>query len=83
MGSHYLLRYNRRTGELHTDGYSGPDGRRLAMRARFDAERSVHDPDVEIVVIEAADADAIRRTHPRYFRTPAELVCDVISITGR
>ena len=75
MSQHFLLRYNRRSGHLDVKIFTGAEGRRRAMRARFDTERDF-DPDVEVVVIEAANEDSLRRTHARYFRDAQQLMSD-------
>lgn len=77
---HFLFQYNRRTGDLGKPiSFSGVDGGRRALEARFKAESATVDPDVEIVVIEAESEHAMRRTHPRYFRTVSELAGDAQS----
>lgn len=69
---HYLLQYNRRTGQLRHSEYEGDVGRREALRARLEAERGTKDADLEIVVISARSLDEVRRTHGRYFSSVTE-----------
>jgi predicted amidophosphoribosyltransferase len=65
---HFLLVYNRRTGEtVVQQEFSAAEGRQ-AVRARFQLERELrgHD-DIEIVVLTGTSLASLRKTHSRYF----------------
>lgn len=69
---HFVLIYDRRAGQLvrQEEHVSSQD----AMRARFKAEVEFEDqPDIEVVALDAASEEELRRTHGRYFLTLAEL----------
>ena len=69
---HFLLVFDRAEGRLLS---VTPFTRRgEALQARFEAER-LHraDPSVEIVVLNAASEEALRKTHARYFETAQEI----------
>ena len=71
--SHYLLVFDRARGEVLQER-EFPDGP-SALDARFQIEREQkRDDDIEIVVLDAESPEALRRTHARYFETPAELL---------
>ena len=63
---HFLIVYNRRTGERKMTEYAEST---QAIRARLEAESQNSNPDVEIVVIGAASLDDLKVTHSRYFTT--------------
>lgn len=70
---HFVLIYDRRAGELvrQSEHESAQD----AMRARFAAEIEFDDrPEIEVVALDAASEEELRRTHGRYFLGLAELV---------
>lgn len=72
----FLLVYQRSTGELLLAEDLGDD-RTEAMRRRAERERrEKDDPDVEVVVLSGADAEAIKRTHARYFKSVREIAED-------
>jgi hypothetical protein len=74
--SNYLLVYDRARGELLVEREFSD--RAAALKERFRLERQHMDhKDIEIVVLGADSAEAIRRTHGRYFRTAAELIRDL------
>lgn len=70
---HFLLIYDRSTGNLvRQEEYSSSGD---AMRARFDAEVEFEGHDeIEVVALDAASEDEMRRTHGRYFMGLDELV---------
>jgi hypothetical protein len=71
--NNYLLVYDRARGKLLEEREFSD--RAAALRARFQLERQhLGDKDIEIVVLGAESAEAIRRTHGRYFRTASELM---------
>jgi hypothetical protein len=69
---HYLVLYNRRSGEIiRRRQFQTAD---TALAARFEAEREFREePDVEIVVLGADSWDALKQTHSRYFKDVQEL----------
>lgn len=73
----FLLIYDRIRGELLVEKEF--DDSSSALKARFRAEREKVwegrslSADMEIVVLGAESAEAIRRTHARYFYTVSEL----------
>lgn len=77
--SSYLLVYDRSRGKLLKEEEFSDSG--AALRERFRLEREyVDDKDMEIVVLEAPSAEAIRRTHARYFRTASELIRELADL---
>ncbi|MGH9017849.1 MAG: hypothetical protein ACRDY1_08905 [Acidimicrobiales bacterium] len=66
---YFLLSFNRHLGEVvgTIEQFEDPDA---AVRARFRLEAHMADPNVEIVVLGAADEGALRTTHSRYFGGP-------------
>lgn len=65
---HFLLVYNKKTGNLlRTQEYEADQGGE-ALEERFKLERQNRsDPDVEIVVLNANSLKSLRSTHARYF----------------
>lgn len=65
----YLIEYNREQGQLvRLDAF--PTSRRTDLEnARLDLELALNAAGVshEVVILEAASEDALRRTHRRYF----------------
>lgn len=62
---HFLIVYNRRTGDRRLIEYT--DGAH-AIRACLEAESENSNPDVEVVVIGSASRDDLMVTHSRYFK---------------
>jgi hypothetical protein len=73
--NHYLMVFNRSTGEiLRRQRYGDRDD---ALKARFSEERKHHDePGIEVVVLGAVSWDSLRRTHGRYFKNFDQLAAD-------
>lgn len=65
--NHYLLKFNRITGQLEHREFKGVNGRERALTARFNAERYSRNTDIEIVVIGAQSWDDVKKNHARYF----------------
>ncbi|WP_128818699.1 hypothetical protein [Streptomyces sp. S063] len=65
---HFLLVYDRRTGETDVRcEYPASEGR-AALRARFKLERELRgEHDTEIVVLTGSSLEGLRKTHSRYF----------------
>ena len=76
----FLLEYDRRHGKLcKFTRFSDADRvqaqrERLAIELELKRSQEPH----EVVLLEAADEDTVRRTHKRYFQTPGELVESMI-----
>lgn len=65
---HFLLVYNRRTGETDVRGEFIASEGRNALRARFRLERELRgQADTEIVVLTGASLSSLQATHSRYF----------------
>lgn len=74
---HYLLVYNRRTGQIIRRSLFQDAG--SALTARFEAEREFREEtDFEIVTLGAESLDAIKLTHARYFKGVQELAGDAL-----
>lgn len=72
----FLLEYDRKRGKLCKFLKFAAADRSKAQRERLAIELQLkrsHEPR-EVVLLEAADEDTVRRTHKRYFQTPGELV---------
>jgi hypothetical protein len=70
--AHFLVVFDRRLGEvLREEPY---DDYHDALAERFRTEKQHgDDPDIEVVVLSAASAGDLRRTHARYFLTLSQL----------
>ncbi len=77
----FLIEYNRPSGRLVTfQGFQ--DSERLrAQNAQLDLELDLNRRRVnhEVVLLEAASEDAIRRTHGRYFKTIRQILESAIT----
>jgi hypothetical protein len=72
----FLLEYDRQHGKLCKFKHFSDADRLQAQRERLAIELELkrsQEPR-EVVLLEAADEDTVRRTHKRYFQTPGELV---------
>ena len=72
----FLLEYDRRHGKLCKFKQFSDADRVQAQHERLAIELELkrsQEPR-EVVLLEAADEDTVRRTHKRYFQTPTELV---------
>jgi hypothetical protein len=72
----FLLQYDRKQGTIRKLKPFPFAERAKAQRERLDLELSLHKAGVpdEVVLLEAADEQTLKRTHQRYFKTPRELV---------
>lgn len=69
--THFLVVFERPAGRLvRLEPFTDP---RAALEARFRAEREHRGSDVEVVVLTAESADALRNTHARYFSSVSEM----------
>ena len=76
----FLLEYDRKRGALR-DLKAFPAVERVqAQRERLIRELALHRSpgSCEVVLLEAADEETLRRTHKRYFNTPRQLVESII-----
>lgn len=65
---HFLLVYNKKTGDLLRITEFEAETGAAALQERFDLEREYRSkPDVEIVVLNADSREALYGTHARYF----------------
>ncbi|MFI5629318.1 hypothetical protein ACIA8E_08035 [Streptomyces sp. NPDC051664] len=72
---HFLLVYNRRTGETVVRREFASSEGRDALRARFQLERELRgQEDIEIVVLTGASLAGLAKTHSRYFGSTPERV---------
>ena len=64
----FLVNYDRRSGDRIITAFAD-DERELAQQARLELELELHRSGVEreVVLLDAADETALRRTHGRYF----------------
>jgi hypothetical protein len=77
--NNYLLVYDKARGKLLVEQEFSD--RAAALAERFRLERQYLDrQDIEIVVLGAESAEAIRRTHGRYFRTAGELIRELADL---
>ena len=72
----FLIEYNRSRGEIVTFRTFYDSERQVAEDARLDLELELNrvGTDHEVVILEAATEEALRRTHRRYFENLSELV---------
>jgi len=72
--THFLLVYDQAAGRvLHIQEFADAD-RGAALDRRFELEREhAADPNLEIIVLSAADREALEATHARYFKDVQEL----------
>lgn len=72
----FLIEYNRRLGRIVNFEEFEDSEHAEAEKIRLDIELSLSRKGVdhEVVLLQAANQEALRRTHRRYFETPQELV---------
>jgi len=72
----FLIEYNRRKGLIVSFEEFDDSNRLEAEKIRLDIELSLsrRGVDHEVVLLQAANQEALRRTHRRYFENPQELV---------
>lgn len=72
----FLIEYDRNRGQIVTFKMFDDSERRKAEDARLEMELDLNRLGVEreVVLMEAASEEALRRTHRRYFEDLAELV---------
>jgi hypothetical protein len=71
----FLLEYDRKQGTVCTLKPFSTEERAQAQRERLDIELRLHEAGVphEVVLLEAADEETLKRTHQRYFKSTHEL----------
>ena len=71
----FLIEYDRKRGKIVTFKKFDDSDRRIAEDERLEMELELHRSGVahEVVILEAASEDIIRRTHRRYFESLSEL----------
>jgi len=72
----FLIEYNRPEGRLVTFERFKDSERLKAQKSRLDLELDLNRQGVdhEVVLLEAASEDAVRRTHRRYFEDASQIV---------
>ena len=72
----FLIEYDRSKGEIVTFRRFGDAESRTAEQARLEMELDLNRRRVEreVVILEAENEEALRRTHRRYFEDLAQLV---------
>jgi hypothetical protein len=72
----FLVDYDRKKGTVRKLKSFPSAERAKAQRERLSIELSLHKAHVpcEVVLLEAADEQTLKRTHQRYFKTTRELV---------
>ena len=72
----FLIEYDRGRGEIVTFKEFGDEESRSAEHARLEMELDLNRRGVEreVVLLEAENEEALRRTHRRYFEDLAQLV---------
>lgn len=72
---HFLIEYDRDQGEIVTfESFSDADrGRAEESRLQLELDLNLKGIDNEVVLLEAATEEALRRTHRRYFENLTEL----------
>ena len=72
----FLIEYDRTRGEIVTFKTFNDSERRNAEDARLEMELELNrlGTEHEVVILEAATEEALRRTHRRYFENLSELV---------
>lgn len=72
--SHFLVVYDRSTGELREFTEFGEHDADRAFRARLERELAERaHPEIEVVVVTSPSRAALERTHARYFKSVREL----------
>jgi len=76
----FLLEYDRKQGSIRSLKRFGAVDRAEAQRERLTLELDLRKLGVshEVVLLEAADTEALMRTHERYFKGARELVESMI-----
>jgi hypothetical protein len=72
----FLIEYDRQKGEIVTFKEFGEGESWLAEQTRLEIELDLNRRGIEreVVLLEAEDEEAVRRTHRRYFEDLAQLV---------
>jgi hypothetical protein len=73
---YFLIEYDRNLGKMVTFRLFDYSEKGLAEHARLELELDLNRRGVEreVVILEAANEDAVRKTHRRYFETLEELL---------
>lgn len=81
----FLIEYDRLRGEIVSISTHADDQRALVDEARLGMElRQRRDATLhEVVVLQAANEDALRKTHARYFKSAQALVPATPGIAAR
>jgi hypothetical protein len=81
----FLIEYDRLRGEIVSLATHADDRREQVDEARLQMELRLHREAAkrEVVVLEAANEDALRRTHARYFKSAQALLPSAPEIATR
>ncbi|HEY6232547.1 MAG TPA: hypothetical protein VIW64_14890 [Pyrinomonadaceae bacterium] len=71
----FLIEYSRKRGQLVTfESFSDSEREKAEeLRLQLELDLNLKSIDNEVVILEAATEEAVRRTHRRYFEDLAEL----------
>jgi hypothetical protein len=72
----FLIDYDRRLGQIHSLEKFADEVRHLAEESRLELELSLSKKGIEreVVLLEAASEELLRRTHRRYFEDVGSLI---------
>lgn len=75
----FLLEYNRPEGKLITFREFDATDRQKAHDAQLELELDLHRKGIshEIVLLEASNAEALRESHGRYFKTISQIASEL------
>jgi DNA primase catalytic subunit len=78
----FLVQYDRRAGRIVSLKSYANDQRLMARKARLDLEIELHrhSQNHEVVLLEAASEEALRKTHGRYFEDVEHLLAVAIGV---
>lgn len=76
----FLIGYNRKTGKIASFRQFAESQRAAAQDARLELELDLNRQDIahEVVLLEAENETALRRSHQRYFSDLVELLNDAV-----
>jgi hypothetical protein len=71
----FLIEYNRSQGRIVTFKTFDDSERSKAERSRLEIELALNQKEIdhEVVLLDAADENALRRTHRRYFENATQI----------
>ncbi|GHH76007.1 hypothetical protein [Promicromonospora soli] len=63
----FVIEYDRRTGAVRVEEFTGERANRAGVLRRLELERARTDKNIEIVSLVSDSLETIRSTHSRYF----------------